>query len=227
LKVHCFNTKEAEIYGIEKAILLYNLRFWLEKNRANEKNVYNGSVWTYNSSEAFSELFPYMRSSSIRRWLRELENDDVILSTTEFNKLSFDKTKWYTIPNEFSVDQNDQSVDQNDQSVDQNDQTIPDSKPYSKPYTYDSDRLSDFKLLTTKQKKRAWKKYYDLFIPSPNEFVTYARTLYIWDEGRLYSLKAKYDSWVENEWRDGNDNPILNWKLKLRSTLPYLKIVYK
>ena len=38
-----------------------------------------------------------------------------------------------------------------------------------------------------------------------------------------YHLKAKYDSWIENDWKDGNDNKIKNWKTKLKNTLPFIK----
>lgn len=38
-----------------------------------------------------------------------------------------------------------------------------------------------------------------------------------------FSLKAKYESWVSNEWRDGHDNPIKNWKAKIKNTIPFLK----
>lgn len=38
-----------------------------------------------------------------------------------------------------------------------------------------------------------------------------------------FHLKAKYDSWVEDGWKDGNGNKIKNWKTKLKNTLPYLK----
>lgn len=35
-------------------------------------------------------------------------------------------------------------------------------------------------------------------------------------------LELKYDSWVENDWKDGNNLPIKNWKSKLLNSLPYL-----
>lgn len=38
------------------------------------------------------------------------------------------------------------------------------------------------------------------------------------------SVKLKYDSWVENEWRDGNDKQIKNWKSKLTNTVQFLKV---
>ena len=39
---HSFEVEDAVKYGVEKAIILNNLRFWLEKNRANRKNISDG-----------------------------------------------------------------------------------------------------------------------------------------------------------------------------------------
>jgi len=39
----------------------------------------------------------------------------------------------------------------------------------------------------------------------------------------LESLKFKYESWVENGWKDGYDNKIKNWKSKILNILPYIK----
>ena len=38
-----------------------------------------------------------------------------------------------------------------------------------------------------------------------------------------YSLKSKFLSWVENNWKDGNNKPIKSWKSKIRNTIPFLK----
>jgi hypothetical protein len=126
ITTHAFNIAEAVEHGVEKAILLYNIRFWLEKNKANETNARDGYYWTYNSSTAFARLFPYLSEQSIRRWMAELEKKGVLLSSQKYNKSSFDKTKWYTIPSEYTVAQDKQPVAQNEQSVVQNERTIPD-----------------------------------------------------------------------------------------------------
>jgi len=39
----------------------------------------------------------------------------------------------------------------------------------------------------------------------------------------LDALKLKYDSWVQNDWKNGNDKEIKNWKSSLLHTLPYIK----
>lgn len=132
-KSHSFSIEDAQKYGIEKAILLQNLRFWLDKELANSERDSEDSgpkvkehegadyVWTYNSARAFANLFPYMAPRSIGRWLGELEADGIIISGV-FNKAAYDKTKWYTMP-EYSLGQNGKSVSQNGQSTSQNGQS--------------------------------------------------------------------------------------------------------
>lgn len=36
-------------------------------------------------------------------------------------------------------------------------------------------------------------------------------------------LKLKYESWLANDWKNGNDKPIKNWKSTLLNTLPFIK----
>lgn len=102
MKVHSFYVEEAEKYGVEKAVILYNLRFWLEKNKANSTNLHDGYYWTYNSAKAFAALFPYYKASKIERLLRQMESDGLILSGN-YNKAGYDRTKWYSMP-DFSLE---------------------------------------------------------------------------------------------------------------------------
>lgn len=64
-------------------------------------------------------------------------------------------------------------------------------------------------------------------IPEFEEFFEYAKTLENYSTGLDFTIKAKYDSWVENNWKDGNGNKIKNWKTKLRNTWPHLKPIHK
>lgn len=36
-------------------------------------------------------------------------------------------------------------------------------------------------------------------------------------------IKLKYEAWLANEWKDGNNKKIVNWKSKLLQTLPHIK----
>jgi hypothetical protein len=38
-----------------------------------------------------------------------------------------------------------------------------------------------------------------------------------------FALKAKYKSWIEANWKDGNNKPIKNWKTKIANVIPFLK----
>ena len=40
-------------------------------------------------------------------------------------------------------------------------------------------------------------------------------------------LKRKFDSWVVNGWKDGNDKKISNWKTKLLNTIKYIDLKKK
>jgi hypothetical protein len=59
------------------------------------------------------------------------------------------------------------------------------------------------------------------YIPSFEEFLKYA----IEKKPKVSKsdVKLKYESWIENDWKDGKDNKISNWKTKLLNTLSYLK----
>ena len=39
-----------------------------------------------------------------------------------------------------------------------------------------------------------------------------------------FDIKAKYEQWVENEWKDGYNKPILNWKSTLTNQIKYDRI---
>lgn len=92
---HQFCVELASVYGIEEAIIIHNLYFWIKKNVANEINLHDGRYWTYNSSKAFTSLFPYMTESKIYRVLKSLEEKGVILKGN-YNETKYDRTTWYS-----------------------------------------------------------------------------------------------------------------------------------
>lgn len=106
------------------------------KNVANKKHDYDGFTWTYNSSTAFAELFPYMSSQKIGRLLRELESSGIIKSGN-YNKAGYDRTKWYTIPSLFIVQNQTMDYSKLNNGLFKSEQPIPDSKPDDKPVIKD------------------------------------------------------------------------------------------
>lgn len=59
-------------------------------------------------------------------------------------------------------------------------------------------------------------------IPSYEEFLNFARTLRNYVPESDSKIKDKYDNWVKNGWNSGYNRPITNWKLTLKSTMPYI-----
>ena len=133
---HLFEVEDAKKYGVDKAIILSNLRFWLDKNKANKSNVFDGYYWTYNSAKAFSELFPYWSANKIQKTLKQMEMEGLIKSGC-YNNSGYDRKKWYTT-SDYLIQPNG-SIDSADQlsRISQMAQPIADSKPDSKPDTKD------------------------------------------------------------------------------------------
>ena len=61
----------------------------------------------------------------------------------------------------------------------------------------------------------------DINIPEWSEFLTYGKEKE--PAINISALKNKYDAWIENGWKNGNDKPIKNWKSALLQTLPYIE----
>lgn len=96
---HSFDIENAKKYGVIEAIILENILHWLAVNKANESNIRDEKVWTYNSVTAFARLFPYLSPKQIRRAMDSLVDQKAIVKG-EYNKARYDKTSWYSIPDE-------------------------------------------------------------------------------------------------------------------------------
>lgn len=95
-ETHFFDTRIAELYGVNCAVILQNLWHWIRKNEANEKNFHDGTYWTYNSTKAFSELFPYLSHKQVKTALKRLQDEGIVV-TGNYNALKYDRTLWYAI----------------------------------------------------------------------------------------------------------------------------------
>lgn len=94
--IHVFDTDVAQKYGVNAAIILQNIGYWIKQNEANETNFYDGRYWTFNSKRAYGELFPYMSKRQIETAFQKLIEDGVIV-TGNYNKLAYDRTLWYAL----------------------------------------------------------------------------------------------------------------------------------
>lgn len=93
---HFFNVEWAVKYGDREAIMLSNIVYWLKENHANNRNVHEGRVWTYNSRKAFTEIFPYWTDKQIYRILQSLIEQGALLAGM-FSEDKRDRTMWYSV----------------------------------------------------------------------------------------------------------------------------------
>lgn len=95
-EIHYFDIDVAKRYGVNCAVLLQNIWHWVKKNEANNKHLHDGYYWTYNSTKAFQELFPYLSQKQIETALKKLRDEEII-KTGNYNAVAYDRTLWYAI----------------------------------------------------------------------------------------------------------------------------------
>lgn len=97
-----FNVEVATyLKNVNEAIFIHNIAYWVFHNKANNKNFNNGYYWTYNTQNAFVELFPFWTRNQIRTIIKNLQNKNILL-ISEFNKMKYDQTNWYTLKRGFT-----------------------------------------------------------------------------------------------------------------------------
>ena len=139
-----FSPKMAEKLGLNEAIMLQQIHYWLEMNKANNSNYYDGFYWTFNSYVNWQKnQFSFWSVKTIQRILTKLEKDNLLISGN-YNKKKYDKTKWYRINYELIYELFNEPIGQNDQrdikATGQNDQRV--SEPIGQNVQMDEDKLS-------------------------------------------------------------------------------------
>lgn len=93
---HCIDKGAAKQCGVNGALLLWNFRYWIDENIANNRNFHDGRYWTYQSMDALCKTFDYLTVNQIRTAIDKLEKGGYIVKGN-YNKSSYDRTTWYSI----------------------------------------------------------------------------------------------------------------------------------
>lgn len=103
---HSFNVSIAEKVGVSSAVIFNSIYYWIEKNRADERNYRDGYYWTYMSRRGYCRYFPYLTERQIEYALRKLVDEEYLI-TGNYNKSAYDRTLWYRITDKgYSILQN-------------------------------------------------------------------------------------------------------------------------
>lgn len=216
IEYHSFLIEDAKKHGVESATILYNFRFWLAKNLANGRHIHSGRVWTYNSTAALAELFPYLSKDQIRRRIEKLEADGVLIAGN-FNESTYNRTKWYSVDEEeFRVDE---TSGESAKSIRQNKQihlaNLPNRKgETAKSYNKETDINTDINT--------------DIINPDPNfpeyEIPTVERVREELKEiGKIDEddLEIEADNffqyWEDQDWKKKNGLRVKDWRRQART----------
>lgn len=91
------DTTLARILGLNEAIVLQQVNYWLEVNKNKNLNFYDGRFWTYNSIKDWHDsVFCFWSLVTVKRTFLSLEENGILVSAN-YNKEKRDKTKWYSI----------------------------------------------------------------------------------------------------------------------------------
>ncbi len=87
----------AQKIGLNEAIVIQQLHYWIMQNKRQNNNFYDGRYWTFNSFTKWqSETFYFWSIDTIKRTFKKLENEGILI-TGNYNKKGYDRTKWYSI----------------------------------------------------------------------------------------------------------------------------------
>lgn len=109
--------KLARILGVNEAMVMQHIHYWLVKNEEKKVNYKEGRYWTFKSIKQWhNDEFDFWSESTLRRIFISLEEKGLLL-VNNFNKKGFDKTKWYSIDYEklysLNEEQNDDHKEKN------------------------------------------------------------------------------------------------------------------
>lgn len=181
-KVYSFSTDDAVKHGVDAAILLHNIRYWLDHARAHGENEYDGYFWTYATASKLTSIFPFWSSNKIQKMIKKLEEDGVLISSS-YSKSSFDRTKWYSMP-DFSSQPNggfrvSQTADSLYSKYNSNTDVQQDDKKekisYEEIRNIYNDNLTNAPKVQsmTDSRKKLVKKLFDQFELTPDKFGNY------------------------------------------------------
>ena len=93
---HSFNVGIAIDYSPTMSLWLCYLAHWSERNLANNKHIYNGLVWLFDTLEALGDCFPYYTKSQLETMINNSIKEGLVVKGN-FNKHKYDRTTWYAL----------------------------------------------------------------------------------------------------------------------------------
>lgn len=107
-----FDAALAQKIGLNEAIVLSQIRYWVDRNREADRNYHDGKYWVYNTFEQWQEQFPWWSVRTLKSVFKSLENNGYIVAG-HYNQKGYDRTKWYTLSEEMTSEPAENLIVQN------------------------------------------------------------------------------------------------------------------
>lgn len=91
------NRLAANVLGLNEAIVVQQIHYWLNINEKAKINIYDGKVWTFNTYKNWQkENFTFWSVSTLKRIFSKLEENGILIKGN-YNKKKYDQTLWVTL----------------------------------------------------------------------------------------------------------------------------------
>jgi hypothetical protein len=187
-------------------MFVQQVHYWLQKS----EHIRDGRKWIYNTYEEWHEQFPFWSEQVIRkRIVKPLEDQGILVTTDEYNRMSKDKTKWYTIdydavnalfesPDKITSDTGQSNHPKTGQNNHTNNQRLPESNNRDKDTNVSSRGNAAIASPTGSEKQKKAEEEYDAIV------------------GNFGSLGKKLSLFVESAAQQRNKTGELRATTKLR-----------
>ena len=91
------NRLAAKVLGLNEAIVVQQIHYWLNINEKAKKNIIDDKVWTFNTYEKWQkENFDFWSVKTIKRIFDSLEKKGILIKG-RYNQKKYDRTLWVTL----------------------------------------------------------------------------------------------------------------------------------
>jgi len=130
---HYFDTEFATAYGIQEAIIIKHIIYWIDFNMRKGSNFIEGRTWMYQTQEEMAHHFPYWDRRQVMRILKSLI-DSKLLIAKNHNKNKQIKTMWYALVDEkMFINVHNRTFQQREESTEENPKTTFESPKMDSP----------------------------------------------------------------------------------------------